>query len=66
MTISSSTPSGTSPFSYQWIHDSNIIPGATTYTFTIESISCTDARAYSVIVSNTCGSFYCPCCHTYC
>jgi hypothetical protein len=50
------SPTGTPPFKYQWMHYSINIPGATTTTFGISSISCDDAGVYSSMITNTCGS----------
>jgi hypothetical protein len=54
--VSLSSPSGTPPFSYKWVHDNNIIPSETKNSFTINSVVCDNAGVYSAIISNTCGS----------
>ena len=50
------SPTGTAPFTYQWLKDNEILTGKTMNPFDINSIVCSDAGVYSVIVSNTCGS----------
>jgi hypothetical protein len=49
------TASGTSPLTYQWYFDNTSIPNATNNTYTISSVSTTDAGNYYCIVSNMCG-----------
>ncbi|MGA0092624.1 MAG: immunoglobulin domain-containing protein, partial [Candidatus Nanopelagicales bacterium] len=46
------TPSGTGPFTYQWLKKGVVIAGATSQTYTIPAVSALDAAAYSVRVSN--------------
>ena len=50
------TPSGTSPFSFQWQKDGTPISGAVSSSLVVASVASGDAGAYSVIVSNACGS----------
>lgn len=44
------------PFTYQWLHDSNIINGATNSVFSIPNIALSDSGLYSCKVTNTCGN----------
>ena len=49
--------SGTTPFTYQWSEKrTGIIPGATSATYTISSVTREDAGRYSVVVTNSAGS----------
>lgn len=48
--------SGTPPFSYQWLRNGFPIPGATSSTLTINPVTTNDLGAYSVTVSNECGT----------
>ena len=48
--------SGTAPLSYQWRKGGNIIPGATSSSYVISSVTIGDAGSYDVVVSNTFGS----------
>jgi hypothetical protein len=48
--------SGTAPFSYQWAKDGTAIANATASSYTISSVSSSDAGSYSVTVSNSVGS----------
>ena len=50
------TAGGTAPLSYQWQKGGNNISGATNSTYTISSISSTDAGNYTCYVSNACGN----------
>ncbi len=50
------TAAGSAPLSYQWRKDGTAIPSATTPTFTLSSVSASDAGAYSVVISNSAGS----------
>lgn len=52
--------SGTAPLSYQWSLNGVPIPGATTSSFTILSMSAVDAGAYVATVSNVCGTIDSP------
>lgn len=47
--------SGTPPFSYQWLFNSNSIAGATDPTLVLSNVSAAQAGAYSVAVSQTVG-----------
>lgn len=47
---------GTEPLVYQWYKGQQLLPGATTSTFRIESVSTNDAGAYTAVVSNAAGS----------
>lgn len=50
------TAGGTGPFTYQWKLDGNDINGATSDSYTIAAAGLADEGAYSVQVSNGCGS----------
>lgn len=50
------TAAGTAPLSYQWRKDGTNIAGATTAIYTIPAATAADAGAYTVVVSNPCGS----------
>jgi hypothetical protein len=50
------TASGTSPLSYQWYDGSGAISGATSSSYTINSVSSSDAGSYYCKVSNVCNS----------
>jgi PKD repeat protein len=52
----SAQAAGSSPLTYRWRRAGQPIPGATTRTFTIASVASTDAGAYDVVVTNTCGT----------
>ena len=47
--------SGTPPFAYQWLFNSNTIAGATSPTLVLSNVNATQAGAYSVAVSQTVG-----------
>ena len=47
---------GTPPLKYQWRHDGANIVGATSPTYTINSVSLDDAGEYDAQVTNACGS----------
>jgi hypothetical protein len=47
--------SGTPPFSYQWLFNSNSVAGATGPTLTVSNVSAAQAGSYSVAVSQTVG-----------
>ena len=49
-------PTGTAPFTYQWLKDNEVLSGKTMNPFDINSIVCSDAGVYSVIITNACGS----------
>lgn len=49
--------SGTAPFAYQWRKDGVAISGATGSTYTLSSTSATNAGIYTVVVTNSAGSF---------
>lgn len=55
-TTFSVTASGASPLTYQWKKDGTAISGATASSYTISSVSNTDAGSYTVVVSNANGS----------
>ncbi|HXJ71791.1 MAG TPA: hypothetical protein VNM37_03020, partial [Candidatus Dormibacteraeota bacterium] len=46
---------GAPPFSYQWTHNGVNLPGATTASWSVPSVSASDAGTYCVIVSSQCG-----------
>ena len=48
--------SGTPPFTYQWLLNGQPIAGATSSNLTINPVTTNDLGAYSVTVSNDCGS----------
>jgi len=48
--------SGAAPVSYQWRRNGTDIPGATTPSIAINSVSFGDAGLYTVVISNACGS----------
>ncbi|MCX7696777.1 MAG: immunoglobulin domain-containing protein [Bacteroidales bacterium] len=48
--------SGSSPLQYQWKKDGISIPGATSSTLMLSSVTTADAGTYSCVVSNSCGS----------
>jgi len=52
----STSASGTGPFSYQWRKDGVDIPGATSETYTNESVTAADAGNYCVVVTGFCNS----------
>src|SRR5439155_22266141 len=52
----STTASGAGPFSYQWLREGVDISGATASTYSIASVSATDAGTYCVVVTGTCNS----------
>ncbi|MFQ5412466.1 MAG: immunoglobulin domain-containing protein [Phycisphaerae bacterium] len=47
---------GTPPLGYRWRKGGIDIPGATSPTLTIGAVQATDAGAYDVVVTNSCGS----------
>lgn len=50
------TASGTAPLGYRWRKAGSGISGATTSSYSIESVSLDDAGSYDCVVSNACGS----------
>ncbi|CAN6484205.1 unnamed protein product [Victoria cruziana] len=50
------TASGSGTLSYQWYKDSTAISGATSSSYSISSVSSSDAGSYYVVVSNSAGS----------
>jgi len=50
------TADGTAPFSYQWYHDSVLIPGATGAVYATSNVKAADAGVYHAIVANAAGS----------
>jgi hypothetical protein len=51
---------GALPQTYQWLKNSNVIPGQSESTLTIPSLKASDAGSYSVLVGNSTGSFAFP------
>lgn len=49
------TAGGTPPLSYQWQHNNGVIPGATSSTLQLNSITNSSFGLYSVVISNACG-----------
>ena len=49
-------PDGTSPFTYQWYKNSNLISGATINTLTLNNVKSSDAGSYQCSVNNACGN----------
>jgi mannan endo-1,4-beta-mannosidase len=47
---------GDAPFTYQWLKDGVLIPGATQRDYTIASVAASDAGAYSVRITNAGGT----------
>ncbi len=52
----SATASGTGPFTYQWRKGTTDIPGATSSSFSLASVTAADAGSYRVVVTSSCGS----------
>ncbi len=50
------TASGTGPFTYQWRKNGSNIAGATGSTFSLASVTASDAATYDVAVTGTCGN----------
>ena len=50
------TATGTQPLSYQWYDNNGLISGATNNTYTINSVTTSDAGNYYCIVTNHCGT----------
>jgi hypothetical protein len=50
------TVTGTAPITYTWYKDNVVIPGAVTSTYTITSVSSSDAGNYACFISNSCGT----------
>src|SRR5207247_465116 len=50
------TPSGTGPYTFVWRKDGSVLSGQTNSALTLNSITSTNAGAYSVVVSGACGS----------
>jgi hypothetical protein len=50
------TPTRGYPIYYQWLHNNNILVGATTNPYIIKSITCQDTGVYSVTFGNNCGN----------
>lgn len=48
--------SGSSPFSYQWKKNGTDISGATTASYNLSAVTSADAGAYTVQITNSCGS----------
>ncbi len=56
LTTFSVRANGTPPLSYRWRKGGTNIPGATSTTLTIGAAQVSDAGAYDVVISNSCGS----------
>ena len=52
----STVASGTGPFTYQWSMNGTALTGQTTNSFTIPSVSSSDAGTYSVLVGGACNN----------
>ena len=50
------TATGTAPLTYQWLKNGTNISGATSASYTISSVTATDAANYTVAVANVAGS----------
>jgi hypothetical protein len=50
------TATGSNPLTYQWYSDTGMVSGANANSYTIASISTSDAGNYYCVVSNTCGN----------
>ena len=50
------TATGSTPLYYVWKKDDQIIPCATSNTYTIAPVTGNDAGVYDVTISNSCGS----------
>jgi hypothetical protein len=50
------TASGTTPFTFAWMKNGVIIPGATSQTLTLAAVKSSDAGDYSAAVYNSAGS----------
>jgi len=48
--------SGTAPLAYQWRKNGSGITGASSSSYTINSVATGDAASYDVVVNNSCGS----------
>lgn len=55
-TVLSVSAAGSPAPTYQWFHDGNLIPGATTPTYAINNAQGTDAGSYHVAVTNPSGT----------
>jgi GH25 family lysozyme M1 (1,4-beta-N-acetylmuramidase) len=47
------TASGSSPFTYQWLFNGKVIPGANSASFTVTNAQLTNAGNYSAIITNS-------------
>ncbi|MBC7169885.1 immunoglobulin domain-containing protein [Candidatus Bipolaricaulota bacterium] len=54
--LMSATADGTPPLSYQWRKDGAALAGATTAVLSLPAVTRADAGAYTVVVTNACGS----------
>jgi hypothetical protein len=52
----STSPTSAGSFTYQWKKDGTPIPGATSATYSIASVTAGDAGSYQAVVSGTCGT----------
>jgi uncharacterized repeat protein (TIGR01451 family) len=52
----STVPIGAPPFTFQWTRNGLVLPGATTSSFSLPSVSASDAGTYCVIVSGHCNN----------
>ena len=54
--VFSVVPSGTAPFSYQWIFNSTNLPGATNATLLLTGVQTNNAGIYAAVVTNVAGT----------
>ena len=52
----SAVATGTTPLHYQWLHDGNLVAGATSSTLVLSNVVFAQAGSYSVLVSNIAGT----------
>jgi len=52
------TAMGSTPLTYQWLRNGNVLTGATNSNYAVANATATDAGTYTVLVQNTVGSIY--------